>query len=192
VLDRLRALGRRGMVLVALGAGAVVIVVAAAAFKPATRVIAANETLCFGCHFSQDFDTRIENAASKRHPESPEAGQTARCVDCHVPNTLAGSVFVYTHYLGQTDLFGNLRRMQAKTEGPYLSPAEKKAYAVRDALQAADSGTCRTCHIESEIKPKRPRGRNAHAQALRNKQTCIECHFNLVHTEVELRPVAAK
>lgn len=186
MLDRIRALGRRGMILAASVAGAVVVVIAIAAFKPITHYVSASETVCFACHFSQDYDTSIANAASKPHPETGDA-RPARCASCHVPDSLAGSAFVYAHFLGQTDLFGNLRDLDNKIEGPYFAPTAKKAYAVRDALQAADSSTCRTCHIESEIKPKRPRGRNAHQKALQSKQTCIECHYNLVHSEVELR-----
>ena len=34
------------------------------------------------------------------------------------------------------------------------------------------------------IKPKRRRGQRAHANALKNKETCNECHDNLVHREV--------
>ena len=55
-----------------------------------------------------------------------------------------------------------------------------------------DSVTCRTCHIESEIKPKRKRGQKAHDLALEKKQTCIECHTNLVHRQVGARKDAFK
>ncbi len=57
---------------------------------------------------------------------------------------------------------------------------------------AADSNTCRTCHIETEIKVKRKRGQNAHKRALKRGQTCMECHNNLVHREVPIRPVIKK
>lgn len=188
VLSRIKGLGPRGIAIAVGAVGIVAIVIVLAAFKPITRTVAANKFVCFGCHFAQDFDTDIENPITKVHPEEGE--RRARCVDCHVPDTLVGSAFVYTHFLGHTDLFGNGRDLQKKIAGPYHAPAAKKAYAVRDALQKANSSTCRTCHIEEEIKPKRPRGRNAHAQAKEKGQTCIECHFNLVHTEVDLPPVA--
>lgn len=176
------------MMIAAGAVGIVAIIIVLAAFKPITRYVVATKPVCFGCHFAQDYDTDIENAVTKVHPEEGE--HQARCVECHVPNSLVGSVFVYTHFLGHTDLFGNSRDLQKKIAGPYYAPIAKKAYAVREAMEAADSKTCRTCHIEEEIKPKRPRGRNAHAQAKEKGQTCIECHFNLVHTEIELAPVA--
>ncbi len=62
-----------------------------------------------------------------------------------------------------------------------------RAYRVRDRLFENDSAPCRTCHIESEIVPKRERGKKAHEDALENKETCIECHTNLVHRYVEER-----
>jgi nitrate/TMAO reductase-like tetraheme cytochrome c subunit len=58
---------------------------------------------------------------------------------------------------------------------------------MRDRLFESDSVTCRSCHIESEIKPKRKRGQKAHAKALENKDTCIECHDNLVHRYIDVR-----
>ena len=52
--------------------------------------------------------------------------------------------------------------------------------------------TCQTCHVESEIKFTRERGRNAHKLALKENQTCIECHNNLVHRPVDVREDAFK
>ena len=61
------------------------------------------------------------------------------------------------------------------------------AYAVRDWMRANDSATCRTCHEEESIKPARKRGRRQHEQAREESMTCIDCHYNLVHEEVEPR-----
>ncbi len=41
-------------------------------------------------------------------------------------------------------------------------------------------------HLEV-IKPKRRRGQRAHANALKNKEICNDCHDNLVHREVPPR-----
>lgn len=62
-----------------------------------------------------------------------------------------------------------------------------RAYRVRDRLMEYDSAPCRTCHIEEEIIPKEPRGQKAHEDALRDKDTCVECHNNVVHRYVEVR-----
>ncbi len=48
-----------------------------------------------------------------------------------------------------------------------------------------DSKNCRRCHIMESIKPERKRGQRQHADALKDGTTCIACHYNLVHKEVE-------
>ena len=44
----------------------------------------------------------------------------------------------------------------------------------------------------AEIKPKQPRGQKAHEDAIRDEQTCLECHANLVHRYVEVRATPTK
>ena len=89
-----------------------------------------------------------------------------------------------------TDLFGHPRDRASERAGDWIPAAAARAYRVRDRLFEYDSETCRSCHIESEIKPKRKRGQKAHKNALENKETCVECHDNLVHRQVDLRPDA--
>ena len=102
-----------------------------------------------------------------------------------------GRIHVRLHpYFSNTDLFGNWRLSGAERSGRYYPPIARKAYAVRDAMLAADSSPCRTCHIEAEMKPKKKRGQNARKKALKKKQTCMDCHYDLVHREVPLRPIA--
>lgn len=164
----------------------VLLIVILAGFAPATRTIVASEFICFGCHDHAEYAPGAKPAITKIHPAT-KGGRPTRCVECHVPDSLAGSVFVYTHIVSNTDLFGNWRLSGAERTGPYYPPIARKAYAVRDAMLAADSSPCRTCHIEEEIKPKRKRGQNAHKKALKKNQTCMECHTDLVHREVPLR-----
>ncbi len=192
---------RRTIIVVVLVV-AVAAVAFAVAFEPVTRSVVASQFVCFGCHFDSEYDHLVAGSPSKRHPATPEGGD-ARCVDCHVPEGWADSAFVYTHYFDGTDLFGHARdqkfleifdpnwRERAPTPERFpaaVTPIAKKAYRVRDRLLAYDSITCRSCHIEAEIKVKRKRGQRAHANALKDKETCILCHYNLVHREVDVRP----
>ncbi len=170
---------------------AIVVAVAigiALAFEPITRTVVASQFACLGCHTNSEYDFREANSPSKRHPATPEGGD-ALCVDCHVATGLVNSAFVFTHYLDGTDLLGRPRDIKRARFPAEVTPIGKKAYSVRDALMEYDSAPCRTCHIETEIKPKRKRGQKAHTNALKNKETCIECHYNLVHREVDLRPI---
>ncbi len=186
-----RKFTRRAAIAAVIGAS-VAAAAALAAFQPVTRGFVAQDAVCFFCHEEPEY-----NAASKVlwdgvrpitriHPATPQGGQ-ARCADCHLPEGLLASAYAYTHFLTITDLFGYGHDHEAERRGPWVPHAAKRAYRVRDRLMEYDSATCRTCHIESEIKPKRKRGQKAHANALKNKETCIECHDNLVHREVPAR-----
>ena len=44
---------------------------------------------------------------------------------------------------------------------------------------------CRGCHVMEGIRPERKRGQRQHADAIETGTTCIACHYNLVHKEVE-------
>ncbi|MDH3688393.1 MAG: NapC/NirT family cytochrome c [Gammaproteobacteria bacterium] len=61
------------------------------------------------------------------------------------------------------------------------------AYAVRDWSRDNDGVTCRGCHEETSIKPQRKRGQRQHTEAGETGMTCIDCHYRLVHEEIEPR-----
>lgn len=186
-----RKFSRRAAIAAVVGAAAAA-AGALAAFEPVTRGLVAQDAVCYFCHEEAEYDAASKvlwNAVrpiTRVHPATPKGGQ-AGCADCHLPEGLLASAYAYTHFLTFTDLFGNVRDHEAERRGPWVPHAAKRAYRVRDGLMESDSATCRTCHIESEIKPKRKRGQKAHANALKNKETCIECHDNLVHREVPPR-----
>ncbi|NQU61321.1 MAG: NapC/NirT family cytochrome c [Rhodospirillales bacterium] len=163
------------------------------AFEPVTRSFVAQDTTCLTCHEDSEY-----NAAStvlwdgfkpltRPHKATPEGGQ-ATCVSCHVPEGMLGSAYFYTHVLTLTDFFGRVHEPIAdRQQAPWVPPVARRAFVARDGFLENDSSPCRSCHIEAEIKPKRKRGQKAHKNALKNKETCITCHDNLVHREVPPR-----
>jgi nitrate/TMAO reductase-like tetraheme cytochrome c subunit len=158
------------------------------AYEPVTRNLVASEFVCSYCHLDREYVPAARLSFSIPHPATPKEGEEeARCVDCHLPEGFWAATFAYTHFASATDLFGNFRDRAAERAGDWIPPSAARAYRMRDRLFERDSVTCRTCHIESEIKPKRKRGQKAHANALKNNETCIECHDNLVHRYVEVR-----
>ena len=161
------------------------------AYQPVTRNLVAAESVCTYCHLEREYTPGVRLSFSKPHPATPKEGEEqARCVDCHLPEGWWNATYTYTHIASVTDLFGHFRDRDAERAGEWIPPAAARAYRVRDRLFEYDSATCRTCHVESEIKPKRKRGQRAHAKALKNKDTCVECHDNLAHRYVELRETA--
>jgi cytochrome c-type protein NapC len=163
------------------------------AYEPVTRQFVASESVCGYCHLEREYVPATRLSFSTAHPLEPKRGETAaQCVDCHLPEGFWAATFTYTHFASVTDLYGHFRDRASEREGDWIPPSAARAYRVRDRMFAEDSDTCRTCHIESEIEPKRDRGKNAHKNALVNKETCIECHNNLVHRFVEVRRDAFK
>jgi nitrate/TMAO reductase-like tetraheme cytochrome c subunit len=170
------------------GIVAVVLVTWCFAFEPVTRNYIAKDGLCTYCHLDRDYLYTARLSFTKQHPLDPEEGQRiAHCVDCHLPEGFWATAFAYTHFASITDLYGHFRDRQGERDGDWIPLSAARAYRVRDRLHEYDSAPCRTCHIESEIVPSTERGKNAHKDALENKETCIECHTNLVHRFVEVR-----
>ena len=162
------------------------------AYEPVTRNLVASEAVCSYCHLEREYVPAARLSYSIPHPATlsatPKEGEEeARCVDCHLPEGFWAATFAYTHFASATDLFGNFRDRASERSGDWIPPSAARAYRMRDRLFESDSITCRSCHIESEIKPKRKRGQKAHAKALKNKDTCIECHDNLVHRYIDVR-----
>lgn len=183
---------------------AVVVIAAGFAFEPITRSAVAVDGLCLYCHVEREYVASVRLSPSTPHP--PKSNDEAKsktsaegttpiksdlkspeCVDCHLPTGFVNTIFAYTHFASITDFYGHLRDRKLERSGPWLPPRQAAAYRVRDRLYEYDSPTCRTCHIEAEIKPKRERGKNAHELALKDKKTCIECHTNENHRFVDVR-----
>ena len=181
----------RMTLMVLAGVGVVVIVGLLLALQPITRNIVAQDALCNACHLPEEYNPDFRLTASRPHLAIADQPQSqAECIDCHLPEGWLNSIYAYTHFVSFTDLFGYGRDLKAERAGDWIPPRAATAYRVRDKLFAADSSPCRTCHIEEEIVPKRARGVNAHKLALEEGQTCIECHTNLAHRMVEIRPTA--
>ena len=158
------------------------------AFEPVSRNFVAQDTTCMYCHLPRDYEYSVRFSFTKQHPvKLKDDEKPARCVDCHLPKGFWATAFLYTHFASATDLYGHFRDRPKERSGKWIPLSAARAYRVRDRLLEYDSVTCRSCHIMSEIKPKQPRGQKAHEDAIRDKQTCMECHANLVHRYVEVR-----
>lgn len=163
-------------------------------FEPVTRQFVANEDLCSYCHVDREYRSEARLSFSKAHPlpvaddvKTDEVSEQAACVQCHLPTGFVNSFYAYTHFASLTDLFGHFRDRMGERAGAWIPARQAAAFRVRDRLFEYDSETCRSCHIEQEIEPKRDRGKNAHKKALDEQMTCIECHYNETHQSVDLR-----
>ena len=140
------------------------------------------DTFCTSCHAMQVYIADSETYKSSVH-QTTASGVRAGCADCHIPKGLV--LATYTHAVnGISDIWGEISR---DYDNPEVWNAEKTrlADAVREWFRDNDSITCRECHEEASIKPARQRGQNQHREALEANMTCIDCHYNLVHDEIE-------
>ena len=171
----------------------ILLVGCAIAFEPVTRNFVAQDATCNYCHLEWEFNSDVRLTATRSHAAKEDPVNTqATCVECHLPEGWVNATFAYTHILSFTDLFGHFRDRDAERAGDWIPPRAATAYRVRDRMYEYDGNTCRTCHIEAEIKFTRDRGVNAHKLALKEQKTCIECHNNLVHRPVDVRKNAFK
>lgn len=158
--------------------------------QPVTRKYVATDEVCVHCHVQQEYLYSARMSYTRQHPPKDklkEGHAPNRCVDCHLPKGIINTLFAYTHFISVTDLFGHFRDRPAERAGDWIPLSAARAYRVRARLQEYDSETCRGCHVMEEIVPSSIRGKTAHKDAIANKETCIECHSNLVHRFVEVR-----
>ena len=142
------------------------------------------DEFCTSCHAMQVYIADSETYKTSVH-QTTTSGVRPGCADCHIPKGLV--VAAYTHVVnGVSDILG---QMKHDYENPETWETEKSrlAYAVRDWFRDNDSITCRGCHEEASIQPRRKRGQRQHAEARESGLTCIDCHYNLVHDEIEPR-----
>lgn len=113
-------------------------------------------------------------------------GVLAGCADCHIPHGIVPATWAHVKG-GVKDIISESLNDFTNKEVWERGRAER-AHEVRNWLLETDSATCRACHEEAAIQPERKRGQRQHADARERGLTCIGCHYNLVHAEVEPRP----
>jgi len=163
--------------------GSIAGIIAALAAEEMDRLTTTDE-FCTSCHAMQTYIADSEIYKTSSH-QTTTSGVRPGCADCHIPTGLVAAT--YTHVVnGISDLWGQSRHDYENTE-VWNAEKARLAYAARDWFRGNDSVTCRECHKESSIKPQRKRGQRQHAEALETGMTCIDCHYNLVHEEIEPR-----
>lgn len=114
------------------------------------------------------------------HFETGKVDRRPGCTNCH---TEPHSVFRWYDYMyWAPDAW---KKVQLSLQDERIWEQEVRpgqAAAARAQFVKSDSAACRGCHsaaaktLRADIK--------AHKKAAETKETCIKCHFNLVHAEV--------
>ncbi|MGR9073135.1 MAG: NapC/NirT family cytochrome c, partial [Gammaproteobacteria bacterium] len=113
-------------------------------------------------------------------------GIQAGCADCHIPKGLLKAT--WTHAVSGVRDTWSLLVNDFSTRKAWNSRREEMAGRVRDRMLENDSETCRSCHEQAALKPRRESGVRRHQLAQRKNITCIACHYNLVHEPIEAQP----
>jgi nitrate/TMAO reductase-like tetraheme cytochrome c subunit len=146
----------------------------------ATDYYYSSQNFCaFTCHVMES--TVYEELQQSKHWTNP-SGVRPKCADCHVSKRLTFAM--WDHFIGTGELFVWLTHDLSKP-GAFEELRPAAADRVRFQMLENDSEKCRECHVMEGIKPKRKRGQRMHASAREENTTCIVCHYNLVHKEVE-------
>ena len=132
---------------------------------------------CVSCHEMHD---TVYQEYKKTIHYSNRTGVRAICSDCHVPRDWVHKVA--RKIQATNELYG-------KVMGTISTPEKFEAKRLELArhewqrMKASDSRECRNCHtfegMNTEVQKQR--ARKQHELALRDKQTCIECHTGIAH-----------
>lgn len=177
LLRRLRSPSSTWSVLTLLLVGVVLGIVFWGGFN--TVVEATNtEKFCIGCHEMRD-NVYKEYSENTIHYTN-RTGVRAVCSDCHVPKEwgpkmlrkVQASRELYGKVMGTIDT-------REKFEAKRLQLAEREWAR----MKANDSLECRNCHTlaSMDVEKQKPRAKKSHELAVKNNETCIDCHKGIAH-----------
>ena len=133
---------------------------------------------CYVCH-SHDAFIRPEYEASTHFVNT--SGVRASCADCHLPHDNWFEL-VWTKTVVSFDIIPEVMG-KLDTAEKYESHRAEMAEIVWRQFKENDSRFCRGCHVDDamnlELQDRRAARR--HAQAAEKGETCIDCHYGIVH-----------
>lgn len=137
---------------------------------------------CYSCHSHESF-IKPEYEASSHFRNL--AGVRAECADCHLPHDNWFEL-VWTKAVVSLDIIPELAG-KLDTAEKYEAHRADMAESVWRQFKENDSKFCRSCHsVEAmDLDNQERRTARQHTQAQQNGETCIECHYGLVHKEPE-------
>lgn len=137
---------------------------------------------CYACHSHESF-IKPEYEASSHF--SNVAGVRAGCSDCHLPHDNWFDL-VWTKAVVSLDIIPELAG-KLDTAEKYEEHRAEMAESVWRQFKENDSRFCRSCHsIDAmDLENQERRTARQHSRAEENGETCIDCHYGIVHVEPE-------
>ncbi len=162
--------------------GFVMLVVGALGLVVMNTVLHATSTteFCNSCH-SHTNNTMAEHAASSHYQNT--TGVRAECHHCHLPSMEEEYFsYVWTKMLVSVDIIAELQGKITTPEAYNEHLPEMFEHVVRQ-FKENDSKFCRNCHnVEGmELEQQGRLAQRRHSKMAERGQTCIDCHYGLVH-----------
>jgi cytochrome c-type protein NapC len=178
----LRGPSARYSVLTLLGGGFIAGIVFLGGFSTAMEATNTTE-FCISCH---EMKSNFEEYKKTIH-YSNRSGVRASCSDCHVPKDFSHKILRKLE--AANDVWGHLT---GTIDTPEKFEAKRLEMATREwaRMKATGSQTCRNCHSFEGMDPdkQKQRSRKQHESALKDKQTCIDCHKGIAHQKPKGMP----
>lgn len=137
---------------------------------------------CYSCHSHEAF-IKPEYEASSHFMNA--SGVQAQCADCHLPHDNWFKL-VWTKAVVSLDVIPELAG-KLDTAEKYESHRAEMAQSVWREYKENDSAYCRSCHSISamDLEAQHRTSARRHSQAEKKGETCIDCHYGIVHAEPE-------
>lgn len=139
------------------------------------------EGFCISCH---EMRVNVYEEYRETIHFNNRSGVRAVCSDCHVPRAMIPKLIRKFQATGE---------LWAKATGKLDTPEKFEAHRYELALRVwttmkkNDSLECRNCHDHASMSSKHQTEKawDRHEKAIREKMTCIDCHFAIAHREPE-------
>ena len=137
---------------------------------------------CYSCHSHEAF-IKPEYEASSHFMNT--SGVRAGCSDCHLPHD-SWFELVWTKAVVSLDIIPELMG-KLDTAEKYESHRAEMAESVWRLALENDSEYCRSCHVMDAMNLDEQDRRVArqHSKAAEKGETCVQCHYGIVHVEPE-------
>ena len=134
------------------------------------------EEFCVGCH-EMKYDATYKSYKESLHYVN-RVGVRATCVDCHLPKKFFPKLL---HKIKATnDIWHNFKGT-IDTAEKFEEKHAELAQREWKRLFANDSRECRNCHNAEAFDDDTKKLAKHRDGLFAQKQTCIECHFGVVH-----------
>lgn len=137
---------------------------------------------CYTCHSHENFiKPEYEASSHFRNISGVQAG----CSDCHLPHDNWFEL-VWTKMVVSLDIIPELAG-KLDTAEKYESHRAEMAESVWRQFKENDSKFCRSCHSVDamDLDGQERRTARQHSRAAERGETCIDCHYGIVHEEPE-------